>query len=169
MAIMALDHTRDFFTTSGFNPRDVTEPALFLTRWITHFCAPIFILLAGLSAFLYGRSRSTEELSRFLLTRGLWLILIDLTIINFGWRFDLDLYRLGAGVIFVIGVSMVALAALIWLPRWAIAGVSFIMLTGHNLLDSLTAEQFGEGSSAWHILHEPGLVPLGDRVTLYIL
>ena len=64
MAIMALDHTRDFFTTSGFNPRDVTEPALFLTRWITHFCAPIFILLAGLSAFLYGRSRSTEELSR---------------------------------------------------------------------------------------------------------
>jgi uncharacterized membrane protein len=169
MAIMALDHTRDFFTTSGFNPRDVTEPALFLTRWITHFCAPIFILLAGLSAFLYGRSRSTEELSRFLLTRGLWLILIDLTIINFGWRFDLDLYRLGAGVIFVIGVSMVALAALIWLPRWAIAGVSFIMLTGHNLLDGLTAEQFGEGSSAWHILHEPGLVPLGDRVTLYIL
>jgi len=169
MVIMALDHTRDFFTSTGFNPRDVTDPPLFLTRWVTHFCAPTFILLAGLSAFLYGRSRSTEELSRFLLTRGLWLILIDLTIINFGWRFDLDLYGLGAGVIFVIGVSMVALAALIWLPRWAIAGVSFIVLTGHNLLDGLTAEQFGEGSSAWHILHEPGLVPLGDRVTLYIL
>ena len=78
-AVMALDHTRDFFGTSGFNPRDVTEPALFLTRWVTHLCAPTFILLAGLSAFLYGRGKRTKELSRFLLIRGLWLILIDLT------------------------------------------------------------------------------------------
>ena len=110
MALMALDHTRDFFDASGFNPRDVTEPALFVTRWITHFCAPTFIFLAGLSAFLYGRGRSTEELSRFLLIRGLWLIFIDLTLIKFGWRFEVDPYRLGAGVIFVIGASMVALA-----------------------------------------------------------
>ena len=121
MALMALDHTRDFFGTGDFNPRDVTEPALFLTRWVTHFCAPTFILLAGLSAFLYGRARSTGELSRFLLIRGLWLILIDLTLIKFGWRFDVDLYRFSSGVIFVIGASMVALAVLIWLPRWIIA------------------------------------------------
>jgi uncharacterized membrane protein len=169
MAIMALDHTRDFFTTSGFNPRDVTEPALFLTRWITHFCAPIFIFLAGLSAFLHSRSRSIEELSRFLLTRGLWLILLDLTLIKFGWRFELDLYRLGAGVIFVIGVSMVVLAALIWLPRWVMASVILTMLAGHNLLDAVRAEELGEAAGAWHVLHEPGLVPLGDGVTLYIL
>ena len=96
MAIMALDHTRDFFTSTGFDPRDVTQPALFLTRWITHFCAPTFILLAGLSAFLYGHGKSLRELSRFLRVRGLWLILIDLTVIKFGWRFELDLYRLGA-------------------------------------------------------------------------
>jgi uncharacterized membrane protein len=169
MAIMALDHTRDFFGTSGFNPRDVMEPALFLTRWVTHFCAPTFIFLAGLSAFLYARERSAEDLSRFLLIRGLWLILIDLTLIKFGWRFEVDLYRLGAGVIFVIGVSMLVLAALIWLPRWAMASVTLIVLAGHNLLDNVRAEQLGEASWAWHVLHEPGLVPLGDGVNLYIL
>ena len=169
MAIMALDHTRDFFGTSGFNPRDVMEPALFLTRWVTHFCAPTFIFLAGLSAFLYGRGRSAVELSRFLLIRGLWLILVDLTLIKFGWRFELDLYRLTAGVIFVIGASMVALAALIWLPRWAIAGVTLIMLLGHNLFDGVRAEELGGASWAWHLLHEPGLVPLGHGVNLYVL
>jgi uncharacterized membrane protein len=169
MAIMALDHTRDFFTTSGFNPRDVTDPALFLTRWITHFCVPTFIFLAGLSAFLYGRGRSAEELSRFLIIRGLWLILLDLTLIKFGWRFEVDLYRLSAGVIFVIGASMVVLAALSWLPRWAMASVTLIMLAGHNLLDRVRAEELGEASWVWHILHEPGLVPLGDGANLYIL
>ena len=169
MIIMALDHTRDFFTTTGFNPREVTNPLLFLTRWVTHFCAPTFILLAGLSAFLYGRGKSLGELSRFLLVRGLWLILIDLTLIKFGWRFELDLYRLSAGVIFVIGASMVVLSALIWLPRWALASLALLMLAGHNLLDNVRAEDLGEASGAWHVLHEPGLVPLGDSVTLYIL
>lgn len=169
MVIMALDHTRDFFSTTGFNPREVTDPLLFLTRWVTHFCAPTFILLAGLSAFLYGRGKSLGELSRFLLVRGLWLILIDLTLIKFGWRFELDLYRLSAGVIFVIGASMVALSALIWLPRWVIASLALLMIAGHNLLDNVRAEDLGEASGAWHVLHEPGLVPLGDSVTLYIL
>jgi uncharacterized membrane protein len=169
MAVMALDHTRDFFGTSDFNPRDVMEPALFLTRWVTHFCAPTFIFLAGLSAFLYGRERSTGELSRFLLVRGLWLILIDLTLIKFGWRFEIDLYRLSAGIIFVIGASMVALAALVWLPRWAIAGVALIMLGGHNLFDGVRAEELGGASWVWRVLHEPGLVPIGDGVNLYVL
>jgi uncharacterized membrane protein len=170
MAVMALDHTRDFFGNSGFNPRDVTESALFLTRWVTHLCAPTFILLAGLSAFLYGRGRSTNELSRFLFIRGLWLILIDFTLIKFGWRFDLDLYRLTAGVIFVIGASMIVLAALIWLPRWAIACVALIMIGGHNLLDGVRAKELGEASWAWHVLHQPGLVPLGNGAAkLYVL
>jgi uncharacterized membrane protein len=169
MAIMALDHTRDFFTSSGFDPRDVTQPALFLTRWITHFCAPTFIFLAGLSAFLYGRGKSLGELTRFLLVRGLWLILIDLTLIKFGWRFEFDLYRLGAGVIFVIGASMVLLSALIWLPRWALASLALLIVAGHNLFDSVRAEVLGNMSWVWHMIHEPGLVPLGDSATLYIL
>jgi uncharacterized membrane protein len=169
MAVMALDHTRDFFGASGFNPRDVTEPALFLTRWVTHLCAPTFILLAGLSAFLYGRGRSTKELSRFLLIRGLWLILIDFTLIKFGWRFDFDLYRLTAGVIFVIGASMIVLAVLVWIPRWAIACAAFVMIAGHNLLDGVRAEELGEASWVWRILHEPGLVPLSDGANLFVL
>jgi uncharacterized membrane protein len=169
MALMALDHTRDFFGNGGFSPRDVMDPALFLTRWVTHFCAPTFIFLAGLSAFLHGRGRSAGDLSRFLLIRGFWLILIDLTLIKFGWRFEVDLYRLGVGVIFVIGASMVALAALIWLPRWTLASVALIMLAGHNLLDAITAEELGGASWAWHLLHEPGLVDLGDGASLYVL
>ena len=169
MALMALDHTRDFFGSGDFNPRDVTEPALFLTRWATHFCAPTFILLAGLSAFLYGQARSTGELGRFLLIRGFWLILIDLTLIKFGWRFEVDLYRFSSGVIFVIGASMVALAVLIWLPRWTIAIVALVMLGGHNLFDGVRAEELGRAYWAWHVLHEPGLVPLGDGTNLYVL
>src|SRR5262245_17824107 len=92
LIIMALDHTRDFLGTSGLNPRDVTQPAMFLTRWITDFCAPAFMLLAGTSAFLYGaRGRTTGEVSRFLVTRGFWLIVIELTVVKFGWTFSVRL------------------------------------------------------------------------------
>src|SRR5665809_137069 len=97
MVLMALDHTRGFFSEYGFNPRDVTEPALFLTRWITHFCAPTFILLTGLSAWLYGRGKSTSEVSWFLFTRGLWLILLEFTLIQFGWSFDRRLHGADGG------------------------------------------------------------------------
>ena len=169
MAIMALDHTRDFFSNTGFNPRDVTEPALFLTRWVTHICAPTFIFLAGLSAFLYGRGRKVPDLSRFLLIRGLWLILIDFTLIKFGWRFEFDPFRMTGGIIFVIGISMIALAALVWLRRWVIAGLTLIMIAGHNLLDSIRADELGGASWAWHLLHEPGRIYLGDGAPLYVL
>jgi uncharacterized membrane protein len=169
MALMALDHTRDFFGSGGFNPRDVAEPALFLTRWITHLCAPTFIFLAGLSAFLYGRGRNTAELSRFLVTRGIFLMLVDLTLIKFGWRFDLDVFRVGAGVIFVIGASMIALAALIWLPRWALAAIALIMIVGHNALDGIRAEQFGALDWLWYFLHQRGQVDLGGGATIYVV
>src|SRR6476646_9774234 len=122
MALMALDHTRDFFAGSDLNPRDVTDPALFLTRWTTHFCAPTFIFLAGLAAYLFGaRGRSVAEISRFLFTRGFLLILLEFTIIRLAWTFTFNYDQLVAGVIWAIGASMMALAALVYLPRPAIA------------------------------------------------
>ena len=162
LIVMALDHTRDFFGASALNPRDVAEPALFMTRWITHFCAPIFVFLAGMSAYLYGaRGRTTGELSRFLITRGFWLILIEFTVVRFGWMFSFSLDFFITQVIFAIGASMVALAALVRLPRWAIAAIGVGMIAGHNLLDGIRAEQFGAYGWMWNFLHELGMLQFG--------
>ncbi len=155
MVVMALDHTRDFFAAGGFNPRDVTEPALFLTRWITHFCAPTFIFLAGISAFLYGAERKTSEVSRYLFTRGCWLVLIEFTVVRFGWTFSFKIDYLVIQVIFAIGVSMIALAALVHLPRWAIATFGLALIAGHNLFDGIKAEHFGAAAPLWNLLHQP--------------
>src|SRR5262245_19072926 len=140
MVLMALDHTRDFFAAGGFNPRDVAEPALFLTRWITHFCAPTFIFLAGISAYLYAaEGRSIGAVSRFLLTRGAWLVLLEFTIVQLGWTFSLRFNHLVLQVIFAIGAAMIALAVLVHLPRWAIAAAGIAMIAGHNMLDGIKA------------------------------
>ncbi len=170
MALMALDHTRGIFMDGPFNPRDVTEPALFLTRWITHFCAPTFILLSGVSAYLYGEGRSRGELSRFLLTRGLWLILLEFTVIQFGWSFDPGLPSvIGGGIIWVIGACMVLMAALIYLPRAALAALALALIVGHNLLDGVRAEDLGAASGLWHVLHQRGRFALTDGLSAYIL
>ena|SRR5262245_6313511 len=169
MVVMALDHTRDFFAAGGFNPRDVTDPALFLTRWITHFCAPIFILLAGISAFLYGAHRRTSEVSRYLFARGCWLVAIEFTVVRLGWSFSFHFDHLVLQVIFAIGVSMIALAALVHLPRWAIATVGLAMIAGHNIFDPLKAEQLGVAAPLWKLLHQPGLIDLGSGFKLFVL
>jgi uncharacterized membrane protein len=169
MALMALDHTRGFFGEGSFNPRDVAEPALFLTRWITHLCAPTFVLLAGLSAYLYGSGKPLAELSRFLFVRGLWLILIEFTVIRFAWTFELGLLDGAfAGVIWVIGASMIVLAALVHLPRPALIAVALMMIAGHNLLDGVKAQELGAAGGLWHVLHQPGRVPLGTS-GVYVL
>jgi len=169
MIVMALDHTRDFFGAGGFNPRDVSEPTLFLTRWITHFCAPTFILLAGISAFLYGAERRTSEVSRYLFTRGCWLVLIEFTVVRFGWTFSFKIDYLVLQVIFAIGVSMITLAALVHLPRWAIAAVGLVLIAGHNLFDGIKAEQLGAAAPVWHLLHQPGAIDLAGGFKLFVL
>lgn len=170
MIVMALDHTRDFFANGGFNPRDVAEPALFLTRWVTHFCAPTFILLAGISAYLYGvKGRSTGDVSRFLLTRGIWLVLIEFTVVRLGWSFDLRFSYFVAQVIFAIGVSMIALAAFVHLPRKVVAAIGLAMIVGHNAFDGITATQFGAAAPLWNVLHQPGLFDIVPGVKFFVL
>lgn len=170
MIVMALDHTRDFFGVGGLNPRDVTDPALFLTRWITHFCAPLFIFLAGTSAYLYGmRGRSVGEVSRFLLTRGLWLVIMEFTVVRLGWSFGFNQNFFVAQVIWALGAAMVVLCGLVYLPRWAIAAVGLVLIGGHNLLDGIRAADLGQAGWIWTILHERGLLQLGPAIRVYVL
>src|SRR5215470_10483051 len=170
MVLMALDHTRDFFATGGPNPRDIADPALFLTRWVTHFCAPTFILLAGVSAFLYGeRGRSVGQVSLLLLTRGLWLILIEFTVMRVCWTFSFHINVFVMQVIWVTGASMVVLAGLVRLPRWAIATTGLAMIAGHNLLDGIAAEDLGSAAWLWTLLHQPGLIEVAPQLKLFVL
>ena len=161
IVIMALDHTRDFFHINTFQPEDMeqTHAVLFFTRWITHFCAPAFLFLSGLSAFLHAERAglSKNGLAKFLALRGLWLIFVELVIINFAWQFDYGF--LFGQVIWAIGWSMIALAALIYLPWRAVLFVSVAMIAGHNLLDPITPPQFGSFDWVWKILHETGWNP----------
>jgi uncharacterized membrane protein len=177
MVFMLIDHTRDFVHGEAFffDPVDMTRtyPALFFTRWITHFCAPIFVFLAGTSIYLrLARRKSKPEMSRFLLTRGLWLIVLEFTLIRFlvFWNFDYGQLIGFAQVIWVFGWSMILLAGLIYLPVRAVAAFGIVMIVGHNLLDSLRVPPWqgpgtpipGFGASLWMILHQQGLLlPFG--------
>ena len=161
MVVMALDHTRDFFSFYRFDPLDLTQThaLLFMTRWITHYCAPVFVFLAGAGAFLSGsRGKTKPELAKFLLTRGLWLVFLEFTVIRFGWLFNLD-YTLSFGqVIWTIGVSMIALAGLIFLSTRTVTVFGVAMIVFHNLLDSITPSQMGIFGWPWQIIHSGGVI-----------
>ncbi|WP_310379827.1 heparan-alpha-glucosaminide N-acetyltransferase domain-containing protein [Flavobacterium sp.] len=168
MVIMALDHVRDYFHYSAyiFDPTDPNQSTLpiFFTRFITHFCAPTFCFLAGTSAFMVGKRKTKAELSSFLLKRGLWLVFIELTIVNFGWFFDIYFRSLFLITIWSLGISMIVLSGLIHLPRKFILGFSLLLILGHNLLDSVHYE----GNLLWSIVHEFGIFQLTDRVELIV-
>jgi uncharacterized membrane protein len=159
MVWMALDHTRDFFTNSPFEPEDInhTWPALFYTRWITHFCAPMFFFLAGAGAFLYrNRAGSVGTTARFLWTRGIWLVILEWTIIDFAWTFVP--WKFG-GVIWSLGISMVILAGLVWLPELAILTFGLALVGLHDLFDQVQPAQLGSLDWLWVLLHRRGEVP----------
>jgi len=158
MIIMALDHTRDFFhidamTGDPTNP-ETTTPILFFTRWITHFCAPVFVFLAGTSAFLTGRKRTKNELSIFLVKRGLWLIVLEITIFNFLFSFDPFFHFIGLQVIWVTGISMIFLAALIYLPINTLFIIGLVIIAGHNFLDAFNSRSMSNTPVWWALLHQ---------------
>jgi uncharacterized membrane protein len=170
MVLMVLDHTRDFLGGGDFNPRDVNNTPLFLTRWITHFCAPTFVFLAGVSAYLYGqRGRTRAELSGYLLTRGAWLVLAEIVFVRFAWSFRLQTDVLILQVIWAIGVSFIVLSAVIRLPFKGIAVFAILMVAGHNLLDPFTAAKMGSAGWLWLLVHEQGVATLGGKLTLMII
>jgi uncharacterized membrane protein len=163
MVVMALDHTRDFVHVSAaaFQPENLerTTAALFFTRWITHFCAPVFMLLAGAGAFLkLQREGSRAALSRFLLTRGVWLILIELVVWRLSVNFSLSLAQpVFLLVLTALGLSMIVLAGLIYLPRSVLLVSAVAMITLHNTLDGIRAQSFGDLAWLWNFLHQPGV------------
>jgi uncharacterized membrane protein len=156
---MALDHTRDYFHSDAmiFAPLDLTQTnvPLFFTRWITHFCAPAFMFLAGTSAFLVGLRKTKKRLSFFLLTRGLWLIFLELTFVNFGWTFNIHFPFFVLGVIWALGVSMIVLSILHYLPYKLILGIGILLVAGHNLLDSIHVPGNSFNSFLWSVFHDP--------------
>ena len=156
MVLMALDHARWFFSDVRFAPEDVLETTLplFLTRWVTHFCAPVFFLLAGASAALSARRRGAADVARNLAARGLLLVVLELTLVGFAWEF-----RPGssfAGVIWCLGASMLALAALVHVPRGALAALALAAIAGHDLLDGVDPRSLGSAAWIWRLLHAPG-------------
>lgn len=171
MIVMALDHVRDFFSDRLFY--DATDlslptatPANFLSRWVTHYCAPTFIFLAGTGAFLAGtRGKSKAALSWFLFSRGVWLAFFEVVVNGFLWAFHYDPHHSGAGVFWAIGWSMVVLAALVHLETPVVTLVGVAMIALHNLLDGVTADAVHLPGWLWMILHQPGEQPVADGYT----
>src|SRR5437899_92219 len=166
MIIMALDHPREFFHSgaTSFQPEDLTRTtaALFLTRWITHICAPVFMFTAGLGAFFWlSRGRTTSQLSVFLWKRGLWLVVLELTVLRLAMNFSFVSGIVLLSILWALGWSMVALGFLAHLPARALAILSILVIALHNLTDSVTASQFGAAAWVWNVLHQPGVFRVG--------
>jgi uncharacterized membrane protein len=172
MVLMALDHVRDFVHRGAmsYSPTDLarTTTALFLTRWVTHICAPVFMFTAGMGAFLWWQqSRTRQQLSTFLLTRGFWLLVLELTVMRLAYNFDFSQrYPLLLLVLWALGACMIGLAALVWLPLRALAVLSIAVVTLHNCLDHVTASQFGASAGIWNLIHEAGAFRLAGATVI---
>jgi uncharacterized membrane protein len=173
MILMALDHVRDFIhygAMIGASPTDLarTTPILFLTRWVTHFCAPIFIFTAGLGAWLWQRrGRTRPELARFLVTRGLWLVLLELTVMRLAYNFSVAAaYPVFLLVLWVLGASMIGLAAWIWMPTRVVMVAALGMMALHNLLDPIQAQSLGAAAGIWNLLHQVGAFRLANQIII---
>lgn len=167
MIIMALDHVRDYFHYGSFftDPTDLntTTPFIFFTRFITHFCAPLFVFLAGTSSMLYGTNKSKAQLFKFLISRGIWLVFLEIVVNNLIWTFDITYSFPIFQVIWAIGISMIFLSFLILLPKKMILIVGLILVAGHNLLDGIIMQGTSFTSIIWYILHQDQFLVLGSN------
>jgi len=165
MIIMALDHVRDYFHNSAFlyNPEDLahSNAILFFTRWITHYCAPVFVFLAGTSAYLYGAKRNKKNLSFFLFTRGIWLVLAELFIVSLFRTFNPSYHFFNLQVIWATGICMMILSAMIYMNRLLLFFSGVLILLTHNMLDNVHVTGNNLSSFLWAILHEPGYFTFG--------
>ncbi|HEY6083560.1 MAG TPA: heparan-alpha-glucosaminide N-acetyltransferase domain-containing protein [Chitinophagaceae bacterium] len=173
MVTMALDHVRDFFHLDALqqDPLNLatTTPPLFLTRWITHFCAPVFVFLAGVSIYLAGLRRTRTELRIFLITRGLWLIAIEIVVMTFALSFNPTYNLVILDTLWAIGTSMIVVGLLINLPWKALLAIGLIIVAGHNLLDVLNIPQKGAWQVIWHFIYGfPAVFPLSKTHTLIV-
>ena len=173
MILMALDHVRMYFALGTWyaEPTNLatTTPLLFFTRWITHFCAPVFVFLAGTSAFLYGmKKNNVHETAWFLFTRGLWLVFVELVIVNFAWTFDITYSFRILQVIWAIGISMVVLSGLVFLPEPWIFTTGMILVFGHNLLDSISVQGLSIKDLIWYTLHQPDTIFVGGSLVNFV-
>jgi uncharacterized membrane protein len=168
MIIMALDHVRDYFHYDAFlySPTDLNKTGgfLFFTRFITHYCAPVFVFLAGISAHMYGSKRSRRALFFYLLKRGVWLVFAEFFVITLGWTFNPAYPIFNLQVIWAIGISMIVLSAMIHLKRQYILVIAVLLIAGHNLLDNLHVSNNGITNFLWYILHEPGGFAVGQSI-----
>src|SRR5579884_2924296 len=173
MILMALDHVRDFFHAGAmsFSPTDLTRttPILFLTRWVTHFCLPAFMFTAGVGAFFWWKQRNhtKPELARFLVTRGVWFIALELAVMQLAYDFNVSArFPLLLLILWIFGICFIVMAALIWLPEAWLLAVSLAVIALHNLLDRIPAARFGSWAPLWDMLHQPAAFTLAGRLVV---
>jgi len=173
MVLMALDHARDFFHIDAFRfaPEDLQESnlTLFFTRWITHLCAPLFLLLAGISISLYQEKKNAREASSYVFFRGLWMVFLELTLIQFAWHFTIHTNHILGAVIWVIGWSMVLMAVFVYLPKWLAGTIALLILVLHNTLDTLVFDQSVVSKLTWSFLHVASKTALNEQFFVFIL
>lgn len=172
MIIMALDHVRDFFHADAqlFSPTDLSQTTtlLFFTRWITHFCAPTFVFLSGISAGISRKRKSNKELSWFLFTRGLWLVILEITVIRFGFAFNLYYDVTFFEVIYTLGASMMILSALVFLPRKIVLIAGLVLIFGHDALNFIRLAPQDSGYGIWTLLQQPGFISMDGSHGIFV-
>ena len=173
MLLMALDHVRDFFHVGAmqFSPTDLTRTTafLFLTRWITHFCLPVFMFTAGIGIFLWQQrtDRTRAQVSRFLWTRGAWFIVLECSVMQLAYNFNFSRqFLVLLLILWIFGICMVVMAALVYLPHRWLAALSLAVIALHNCLDPVLASRFGSAGWLWNLLHQPGLITFAGRQAL---